>query len=101
MADGWRPLLIDLREPWECELARLPENTFETAYIPFPQLPAALPELPTDRPLLFLCHHGIRSWHAACMTFQYRQAPSPRDIVNLAGGIDAWAREIDPDMARY
>ncbi|MDX1455695.1 MAG: rhodanese-like domain-containing protein [Gammaproteobacteria bacterium] len=101
MADGWQPLLIDVREPWEWPLASLPDDAFDVLRIPLAGLPAAIPGLPRNRPLLFVCHHGIRSWHAACMMVQYSASGQDMDIVNLAGGIDAWSRDVDPAIPRY
>lgn len=114
LADGWRPLLVDVREAWERELAVLPEEKFETLAVPLGQLPTLLPELleqmSRGRPLLCLCHHGIRSWHAACMIIQEIERPlvEPRiertgagKVFNLAGGIDAWSMETDPSLPRY
>lgn len=109
LADGWQPLLLDVREAWERELAALPEDRFETLAVPLGQLHARLPailpgileQLSPDRPLLCLCHHGVRSWHAACMIVQESKQPGTGKVFNLAGGIDAWSLEVDPELPRY
>lgn len=87
------PLLIDVRESWELEIVKLPN----CLHIPLQSLPAKLDELPTDRPLMMLCHHGVRSLHAC----QFLESRGFSDVINVEGGIDAWARSIDPDLPVY
>lgn len=89
---GTGPLLLDVREPWEHELTALPDSTL----VPLAQLPAALEALPRDRETIVYCHHGIRSQDALR---QLLAAGIPAR--HLAGGIDAWSREVDPAVARY
>ena len=85
--------IVDVREPWELELCRLPESEA----IPLDALPAHLSELPRDRPLVLVCHHGVRSQRATA----WLRAHGFDNAVNLIGGVDAWAREIDPAMRTY
>lgn len=85
--------LLDVREVWEYELCHLPGSTL----IPLDQLPARVEELPAQRPLVVICHHGIRSR----MAQQFLTRLGVNDVVNLTGGIAAWAHEIDPAMAVY
>lgn len=92
LADG-RGQLLDVREPWEYELARLPGAVL----IPLAELPSRLRELDVSEPVIVYCHHGIRSWHAAC----FLEQQGFEDVSNLAGGIDAWSRELDPAVPRY
>jgi len=87
------PALLDVREPWEYELCHLPGSLL----IPLDQLPARVAELPEDRPLIVICHHGVRS----LMAQQFLSRLGLVDVYNLTGGIAAWAHEIDPDMAVY
>ncbi|MER3390638.1 MAG: ThiF family adenylyltransferase [Microcella sp.] len=87
-----RPLLLDVREPWEHELTALPDSTL----VPLGQLPAAIDALPRDRETIVYCHHGIRSQDALR---QLLAAGIPAR--HLVGGIDAWSREVDPAIARY
>jgi adenylyltransferase/sulfurtransferase len=92
-APGGPALLIDVREPDEratCAVAG-------SEHIPMGQIPAALPTLPRDRQLLILCHHGGRSMRVT----QYLRANGLTHVTNVAGGIDAWAQEIEPGMKRY
>ncbi len=85
-------LILDVREPWEYQIANL-----DGKLIPLSELPHQLNELGLDTHIVALCHHGIRSHHAAAFL---RQNGFTR-VLNLAGGIDRWAKEIDPSMARY
>jgi rhodanese-related sulfurtransferase len=88
-----RPLLLDVREPWETDICRLAGAEL----IPMRTVPLELQRLPPDRPVVCICHHGHRSAHVA--TFLERQGFA--DIYNLVGGVDAWALEVDPSMPRY
>jgi rhodanese-related sulfurtransferase len=89
-----RPVtLLDVREPWEYSLCRLEGSL----HIPLGQLGTRLEELDPDRPTVVICHHGVRSLHAG--VFLERQGFP--DVVNLQGGIDGWARTVDPAMAVY
>ena len=85
--------IIDVREPWEHELCHI-EGTL---HIPMGQIPARLAELASDRPLIVLCHHGMRSLQVA----HYLLSQGYQDVTNLSGGIDAWARDVDPALALY
>ena len=91
--NGGRGQLLDVREHWEYELVHLPGATL----IPLGELPQRWTELNRALPVLVYCHHGLRSWHAACML----QMQGFGDLANLAGGIDAWARLLEPHMPRY
>ena len=53
--------------------------------------------LDPDTPIVFHCHHGMRSQSAA----EYCQAKGFRNLYNLSGGIDAWSCDVDPTVARY
>lgn len=85
-------LLLDVREPWEHELAAI-EGSLP---LPLGQLADALATLPRDRRIVAYCHHGIRSRHA----LDALQAAG-FDAQHLIGGIDAWSLQIDPALARY
>jgi rhodanese-related sulfurtransferase len=89
------PRLIDVREPDEFEIARIPSAEL----MPLSQWPALALEKLADRsqPLLIQCHHGGRSARAA--EFLLRNGFT--DVTNLAGGIDAWSVEVDPSVPRY
>lgn len=86
-------VLLDVREPFELARARVPE----AMHVPMQQVPARLAELPRDRPLLVLCHHGARSQAVA----DWLLANGFTDVANVAGGIAAWADEVDEGVGRY
>ena len=91
---GGEPLqLIDVREPFEAAIARIDGSEL----IPLGRLGQSLDAIRTDMPVVLYCHHGPRSERAAAML---RQA-GMTDVTDLAGGIDAYAREVDPALARY
>lgn len=85
--------VVDVREPWETALCALPDSI----HMPLGELPGRFRDLPSDRTLVMVCHHGVRSAHAAL--FLVRQGYSR--VLNLAGGINAWAKRIDPEMETY
>ncbi len=85
--------MIDVREPWEVELCQIERSQ----PIPMADLPGQVGALSTEVPLVVICHHGARSLH---VTMWLRQNGF-ENAINLGGGIDAWAREIDSNMARY
>ncbi|MDB5392661.1 MAG: thiosulfate sulfurtransferase [Rhodospirillales bacterium] len=87
------PAVLDVREPWELEIASI-EGALS---IPLGELTGRATELPRDRPLAVMCHHGGRSAQA---TAWLRNQGFDR-ATNVAGGIDAWARTIDPTLSRY
>ena len=87
------PVVVDVREPWEIERCRL-EGALA---VPLGELPARLSELPEERELVLVCHHGSRSEQAAQWL---AQQGFPR-VYNLEGGVDAWARTVDPSLPRY
>ncbi len=87
-----RPLLLDVRESWERELARLDDDL----HIPLADLPRRLDELPRGREIALYCHHGVRSLAAA----QLCEAAG-LSAMNLSGGIDLWSRKLDPRVPRY
>ncbi len=93
LAAGSIAVLLDVREPWEVAIAALPDSFA----LPLGELPARLRELPTDRRIVTICHHGVRSAAARDLL---RRAGFP-DVTSLAGGVDAWARLVDHQMARY
>ena len=93
IASGAEVDLLDVREPWEYKLCHIEPSRA----IPLGELQQRSDELVTDKPLVVICHHGMRSMNA---TLWLRQQGFG-NAVNLAGGIDAWARVVDPSMARY
>jgi len=85
--------LLDVREQWEFDIVHLPGSVL----IPLSQLPRRIGNLDAGRPVVVICHHGVRSRAAA----QLLEQSGFTQVINLKGGIDAWAREVNPNMAVY
>ena len=92
LAEGEQVWLLDVREEWEHQLASLAQARL----IPLGELPDRLGELPRDRPVYFLCHHGVRSYRACQWA-----AHAGCEAVNVEGGIDAWSQDVDSSVPRY
>jgi len=88
-----KPVLLDVREPWEFQTCRL-ENA---RLVPLRELPARVSELDPAAETVLICHHGGRSMQAAL----FLQRNGFDRVHNLAGGVDAWARSVDPAMPVY
>jgi len=93
---GASPVLLDVREAWELQLAALQLPGARTLHIPMGSLAARVAELDPAQPILALCHHGMRSLQ--CVAFLQRQG---LHATNIAGGIDAWSLSVDPSVPRY
>jgi sulfur-carrier protein adenylyltransferase/sulfurtransferase len=85
--------LVDVREPHEFEIARIPGATL----MPLSTLPARVAELDSSRPLVLHCHHGQRSMRV----LEFLRRSGFRKLKSLRGGIDAWSKEVDPEVPRY
>lgn len=85
-------VLLDVREPFERSLA----TVAGALAVPMRELPARVGELPRDRPLHVLCHHGVRSRVVADWL-----VAQGFDAHNVEGGIDAWATDVDASIGRY
>jgi adenylyltransferase/sulfurtransferase len=87
--------LIDVRQPWEHELAALPGSVL----VPLPELAHRLAEIvpPAGALVVAYCHHGVRSLQAAVLLARH----GVPDVASLAGGIDRWSIEVDPRLPRY
>lgn len=94
---GTTPLVLDVREPWELHTASVAAQGFELQHIPMGSIPARLGTLEPTRPVACLCHHGARSLRVAAFLAQH----GFDEVANITGGIDAWARELDPSVPRY
>ncbi len=88
-----RPALLDVREPWEWEIARIEGSRL----LPLGDLAARLGQLDTRMPIVTICHHGLRSAQARDLL----RAAGFAGVRSLSGGIDEWARVVAPGMARY
>lgn len=92
-----RAQLLDVREPWEVDLATLRLDDISTRHIPLSQVPERLAELDPSQSIVCICHHGVRSRQV--VAFLERQGFG--SVYNLAGGIDAWSALVDPTVPRY
>lgn len=92
-----KPVVLDVREPWEFQTASVKADGFELLQMPMNSVPARLNELDPKRPLACLCHHGGRSAQVA----QFLQNQGYDQVVNIQGGIHAWSSEVDPSVPLY
>lgn len=88
-----KPLLLDVREQWEIEMCCLPGSQ----HIPMHLVPVRHEELDPEQEIVVICHHGGRSMQVA-MFLEHKGCAA---VHNLAGGVEAWATEVDPTMRRY
>jgi len=94
---GSKPVVLDVREPWEVQTASVKPDGFELVTIPMGEIPARVAELDAQRPLAVLCHHGHRSQRVA----MFLAGNGFTRLANIAGGIDAWSGERDPAVPHY
>jgi rhodanese-related sulfurtransferase len=88
-----RPVLLDVREPWEFETCRIEGSQ----PMPMQTVPARMQELDEDSEVVCICHHGARSMQVAA--FLERQGFGK--VTNLTGGVHAWAVQVDGSMPTY
>lgn len=88
-----QPLLLDVREPWEFDICHLADAKL----VPMQQVPAWAERADKDQEVVVICHHGIRSRQVA----MYLEHLGFTRVINLAGGVQEWAREVDPQMPTY
>jgi rhodanese-related sulfurtransferase len=93
LARGLRPILIDVREPYEWTIARLPDARL----VPLDTLPEVVPTLDRASELVVYCHLGTRSATAV----EWLREQGFARARNLSGGIDRWSSEVDPSTRRY
>lgn len=90
---GKKVTLLDVREPQEWEIAHLPDAKL----IPLGDVPDRVNELDSSDEIVVYCHHGQRSQRA----INFLRKVGFSRLKNLAGGIDSWAAQVDPEMPRY
>jgi rhodanese-related sulfurtransferase len=90
-------IVLDVREPWEVAVAAIDLPGATMRWMPMREIPERLGELDAAQPVLCFCHHGARS--AQVVAFLERAGFA--SAYNLAGGIDAWSRDVDPGVPRY
>jgi len=88
-----KPLLLDVREPWEFEKARIDGATL----IPMRELPSRMAQIDEQKEVVAICHHGGRSMQVA----MFLEKKGFKRVHNLVGGIDAWSRTVDPAVPLY
>ena len=96
-----QPIVLDVREPWEVQTAAVEPEGCALLCIPMQSLPASVAGLMElhgrDKPIACLCHHGVRSQQVAYYLLQQGFS----HVVNLQGGIQAWAEQLDTSIAQY
>lgn len=92
-----QPMVLDVREPFERQIANIEADGFELVAIPMGVLLPRMAELDPDQPVACLCHHGGRSMQVAA----FLKARGFQHVANIAGGINAWSVEVDPSVPRY
>ena len=86
--------LIDVREPSEYAIAKIPGGSL----VPMRTVPATLNQLRSmDGSLIVYCHHGVRSLNVV----HWLREQGVENCQSMSGGIDAWSLEIDPTVPRY
>ena len=95
LADASRekPVLLDVREPWEFERARIDGAQL----VPMREVPTRVGEIGRDRAVVAICHHGGRSMQVAL----FLEKAGYNNVHNLEGGVDAWSRTVDPAVPVY
>ncbi|MEM6998878.1 MAG: rhodanese-like domain-containing protein [Pseudomonadota bacterium] len=90
---GEKLILLDVREAWEYETCHINGSI----NISMSNVQQMLNELKQDDETVVICHHGMRSFQVA----SYLEGNGYDKIANLEGGVDAWAKSVDPEMAQY
>ena len=91
------PVVLDVREPFELQLASVQADGFTLLTIPMAAIPPRLAELDPQQPIACLCHHGARSQRVAV----FLEHNGFTQLANISGGIDAWSAELDAGVPRY
>jgi len=98
---GAKPIVLDVREAWEVQTASIVDdvaaNGFQLIHMPMRTVPARYLELEREQPVACLCHHGARSMQVAF----FLENNGFTRVVNIQGGIHAWATEHDPRVPLY
>jgi rhodanese-related sulfurtransferase len=87
------PLLLDVREPWEFDVVRIPGATL----LPMRAIPVRYQELSRDAEIVVICHHGARSYQVG----MFLEQQGFDNVINLYGGMAAWSRDVDPAAPTY
>lgn len=92
-ARGENPVVLDVREEWELQLARIPD----VVHVPMNQLPSRLAEFEREVPIIVMCHAGGRSLRVA----HFLENQGFTNVANLTGGISAWSQSVDATVPQY
>ncbi|MES2071509.1 MAG: rhodanese-like domain-containing protein [Pseudomonadota bacterium] len=87
------PVLLDVREPWEHETCHISG----VVLMPMQSVPARINELDPDATIVCVCHHGGRSMQVA----DFLERSGYAKVINLTGGVHAWAQQVDATMPTY
>jgi rhodanese-related sulfurtransferase len=87
------PVLLDVREAWELQRAALDG----AVWMPMREVPARVAELDPAADIVVVCHHGVRSFYIA----RFLEQQGFGRVYNLSGGVEGWARQVDPSMQTY
>jgi rhodanese-related sulfurtransferase len=88
-----RPVMLDVREPWEFQICRIPGSL----HIPMNTVPARKDQLDADAETVVICHHGSRSLQVG----HFLERAGFSRVFNLNGGVNAWAMQVEPAMPVY
>ena len=91
------PVVLDVREPHELQVASVTADGFTLLTIPMGSIPQRLNDLDPEQPIACLCHHGARSMNVAV----FLQSHGFTHVANIAGGIHAWSAEVDHSVPVY
>lgn len=90
---GEKPLVLDVREDWELQLASIPD----VVHVPMNQVPTRVSELSRDAETIVMCHAGARSLRVA----HFLANQGFTNVANLTGGIAAWSELVDATVPHY
>ncbi len=93
LQSGEKIRLIDVREEWEYEIARIPGSEL----MPLSRFVKFVPSLDRKEKIIVYCHKGVRSLRVCSYLFN----SGFKNLINLKGGIDAWVDEVDGTIAKY
>jgi rhodanese-related sulfurtransferase len=85
--------LLDVRQPWEFSICHIDGSQL----IPMHEIPSRLEQIDPEQELVVICHTGMRS-QQVCL---YLRHAGFENVLNLTGGVHAWATQVDPTMATY
>ena len=88
-----QPVLLDVREVGEVQCCHIADSV----HMPMQTVPVRLGELDQDAVIVCICHHGARSMQVK----RFLNQNGFDNVINLTGGIHAWATQVDPEMATY